>query len=233
MADNLTKMVGRGPQKERMSLISFIWGNEDHLALQMHGQNIEGIIRERSHYSRQSIARHLPTLQTEGKVERKKYKKRDFKITDGMLNAIEVWLEEKKHLTIKMIKNLIQETWNVQVSLTTIKTRMKEFGIKCRAKRKVPFMTPDHIVERLNFESNNINVIDWPANSPDLNIIEHVWAILKPKVERAEPKTVHQLEQAITTEWFNIQPSVIHNLYDTIGERIEKCIQSAGGRFNL
>jgi len=38
-------------------------------------------------------------------------------------------------------------------------------------------------------ENNNIALMSHPPNSPDLNPIELVWAILKKRVEEKNPKT--------------------------------------------
>jgi len=34
------------------------------------------------------------------------------------------------------------------------------------------------------FQSNNINILDWPPYSPDLKPIENLWGIIKNKVRR-------------------------------------------------
>ncbi len=40
----------------------------------------------------------------------------------------------------------------------------------------------------LNDHSFGVGVLDWPANSPDLNPIENLWSIVKRKMTNKRPK---------------------------------------------
>ena len=46
-------------------------------------------------------------------------------------------------------------------------------------------------------EEAKVEVLEgWPPNSPDLNIIETIWGMMKDEVARKEPKTKEDLWQA-------------------------------------
>ena len=62
------------------------------------------------------------------------------------------------------------------------------------------------------FESQNINVLQWPASSPDLNPIEHLWEELKRVVRGRNATNKTALLEILRTEWQNLPSTVLLNL---------------------
>ena len=81
------------------------------------------------------------------------------------------------------------------------------------------------------FEDNNVKVMVWPAQSPDLNPIEHLWEHLK-RVLRRNPvpaKGAHELWERVVEEWNNIPPETCQNLIESMPRRVEAVIKAKGG----
>ena len=64
------------------------------------------------------------------------------------------------------------------------------------------------------FSDNNIIVIHCPAQSPDLNPIEHLWFYVKHKLQEYEvpPKGAHELWERVAKEWNEITSEVCQGL---------------------
>ena len=69
---------------------------------------------------------------------------------------------------------------------------------------------------------------DWPAQSPDLNIIEEVWNILKKKMEARMPRNVEELWKFVEEEFYAIPDEKIDDLYRGIIKRLEAVIKANG-----
>ena len=74
------------------------------------------------------------------------------------------------------------------------------------------------------FGYNRINVLDWPPQSPDMNIIENVWGVLNNKVllRYGEIKSETDLWRVIQEEWYKIDLSYIQHLYRGYTSRLEE-----------
>ena len=79
-------------------------------------------------------------------------------------------------------------------------------------------------------QMNNVNVMDWPAFSPDMSPIEHLWDELERRVRVQGPyHNLQQLEASLIQEWNRIPQNVIQTLVRSMGRRIRACIQANGG----
>ncbi|GFV55999.1 transposable element Tcb1 transposase [Trichonephila clavipes] len=79
-------------------------------------------------------------------------------------------------------------------------------------------------------QSEDIFRMDWPAYSPDLNPIEHVWDMLGRQIAARQPPPtcLPELRRALLDEWCNIPQDLIHNLILSMPRRCKACIASSG-----
>jgi hypothetical protein len=67
-------------------------------------------------------------------------------------------------------------------------------------------------------EAENVPVLQWPAYSPDISHIEHVWDALDQRVQQSVPvpPNIQQLCTAIEEEWDNNPQATINSLINSI-----------------
>ena len=77
---------------------------------------------------------------------------------------------------------------------------------------------------------NNIWRMDWPANSPDLNPIEHIWDEFGRRLYRRNPPVnLGQLQYRLVQEWNNIPQNIIRRCIQSMRARCNACIKARGG----
>jgi len=81
------------------------------------------------------------------------------------------------------------------------------------------------------FEDHDFNVLLWPAQSPDLNPIEHLWDYLKRKLGEYEVASSGMLElwKRVEEEWNKIDAEVCHNLIESMPRRVAAVLKAKGG----
>ena len=80
-------------------------------------------------------------------------------------------------------------------------------------------------------DENQVNFLKWPSNSPDLNIIENVWAYLQDKLYevRAELTCPDDTWEKTLEIWRSIPLTYIQDLYQDLPLRIGELKIMKGG----
>ncbi|KAL6466679.1 hypothetical protein MHYP_G00244830 [Metynnis hypsauchen] len=77
----------------------------------------------------------------------------------------------------------------------------------------------------------SVEELDWPAQSPDLNPMEHLWDELEQRLRERlfRPTSVSDLINALQEEWAKIPISTLLNIVESLPRRVEAVITAKGG----
>ena len=74
-------------------------------------------------------------------------------------------------------------------------------------------------------------MLDWPAQSPDLNPIEHLWNHLKRRLNQYEtvPRSMHELWERVEKELNEINSTFCLKLIESMPRRVAAVLKAKGG----
>ncbi|GFX50004.1 transposable element Tcb1 transposase [Trichonephila clavipes] len=86
------------------------------------------------------------------------------------------------------------------------------------------------IVQRF-FVNYQIELLPWPAHSPDLSPIENMWPMVAQKLAQITPPaaTPDQLWQRVEAAWSAVPQEYIQSLFESMARRVTAVISNNGG----
>jgi transposase len=79
------------------------------------------------------------------------------------------------------------------------------------------------------FKNNDIKLLEWPSQSPDLNVIEHLWSELKRRYGNYKAKSKSELIHKIQQIWIELGREYPNKLVSSIYSRCNAIIGAKGG----
>lgn len=78
---------------------------------------------------------------------------------------------------------------------------------------------------------HGIQVMEWPACSPDQNPIENLWGLMVRTVyaDNKQYGNVQELKRAVSSAWNEIQVSTCRSLVESMPNRLFELIENKGG----
>lgn len=132
--------------------------------------------------------------------------------------------------------HIVEGTMNSDRYIDVLKNRMIPQAREWYPDSEFTFMqdgAPCHTSKKSMsyLRSENIDVLEWPGNSPDLNVIETMWAIMKRRLRGKSLKTKSELISAIIKVWLKDESvvSTCQKLVASMPTRVAAVIKAKGG----
>lgn len=77
-------------------------------------------------------------------------------------------------------------------------------------------------------ERNQVALLDWPSQFPDLNPIEHLWRVLKTSIGGQKWKNKQELWEKIQEAWYSIPVKTCAQLVNSMPRRCQEVMKNKG-----
>ena len=116
----------------------------------------------------------------------------------------------------------------IEVLQNKLLTHMNISGTTIMQQDSAPCHTAKNVKKW--FEDNDIQLLqDWPPNSPDLNVIENCWQLMKNKVAAHRPTSENDLKEVLKRVWVTeITPEYCRSLVHSMPDRIKAVLKNHG-----
>lgn len=74
-----------------------------------------------------------------------------------------------------------------------------------------------------------MDVIEWPANSLDLNPVENIWGRMKLELSYLVIRDFEEFQQKVAQLWDTISYDYLTSLVSSMHNRLQECIAARGG----
>lgn len=116
-----------------------------------------------------------------------------------------------------------------QILKENLKQSAAKLGLGCRFVFQHD-NDPKHtsLLVKSYLQKSKVNVLEWPAQSPDLNPIENLWRELKVRVHARRPSNLQELEVFAKEEWAKIPQETCQKLTENYRRRLHAVIKQKG-----
>ncbi|CAF4713909.1 unnamed protein product [Rotaria sp. Silwood2] len=130
-------------------------------------------------------------------------------IYDGPLNSVKYIDILEHHLSAALQKFPSQQSQKILYQ-------------QDNARPHVSAQTQEYLKEQ------RVKLIPWPANSPDLNIIENIWSILDQKLLKVNINNMDDLKTALQSGWAEISNNTVQKLFESMPKRLREVVTRKG-----
>ncbi|GBO38397.1 hypothetical protein AVEN_224615-1 [Araneus ventricosus] len=211
------------------------------------GRNVSTVHDCWQKYSREGTASRIPVSgRPRGTTEREDRRVRRMAVAHRAASAAEIRAAVGTTVTQRIVTNrLLQRQLRARRPVACIPLTPNHCRLRCERCQARAHWRTDPEFKGGVFQQDNarphtavvtqhalpsVDMLSWPARSPDLSPIEHVWDNIGQLQRYPQPALiVLVLTDQVKQAWNSIPQTDIRHLHDTMHARLHACIQNSGG----